>query len=322
MTKLSEEEIIDIFLEELKDKYNPGINLSLKDDVGEINKNYLFNTDGYSSFNSKYPWETWEDWGWKAVVGAITDLIAKGALPTAIGFSIGLPQQQDLEKISRSIAKGIKEACDAYQLRVIKADTNRSKDDVWITVSSIGKLVIESPIPRSGVRGKAYVYVTEVNGFARLMTIYKKYLKGKLTYMQAKSLYRRPYAPIKFIDLLHRFKIDASIDSSDGLAYSLGLIARESKVKLILEHLPRPQSDLAFLFELEEEIINEVLYGGEEYEIVFLTQYEPQEVIEACNSTGIRCFYLGEAIPSHENKVLYENKDIKLRGWEHFHNNV
>jgi thiamine-monophosphate kinase len=318
MSKLSEEDIIDIFIYELSDRYTPGTNLNLKDDAGELNSNYLFNIDGYSSFNSKYPWETWEDWAWKAVVGSITDLIAKGALPFAIGFSIGLSQQLDIEKISGSIAKGIKEACDAYQLRVVKADTNSSKEDVWITVSSIGLLITDKPIPRSGVINKSYVYVTEVNGFGRLMTIYKKYLEGKLTYEQARGMYRRPMAPYGFLNLLQHIKVDASIDSSDGLAYSLGLIARNNKAELILSNLPRPQRDLIFLYETKEEMDNEVLYGGEEYEIIFLTKHSPEEVARECDSINLKCIYLGEAISSSYSNVFFNNKEISMDGWQHF----
>lgn len=318
MSNLSEREIIELFIDKFGKVYSPGKYLGLHDDAGEVVDDLLFNIDGYSSFNSKYPWENWEDWAWKTVVGSITDLIAKGAVPLALGFSVGLPKNEELPIIVDELARGLREACERYNLRVIKADTNRSLGDVWLNIATIGKLKITVPIPRSGLENENYVYTTLINGFGRLSAIYKSYLIGKINFEKARELYRRPEAPIKFLELLEKITVNSSMDLSDGLAYSLGTIARESGLSILLEDIPKPNNELEFLFNEEIEAEKEVLYGGEEYEIVFASRNDPSTVLSICENIGIKCFYLGRALKTVVKGVFYKGETIALSGWEHF----
>lgn len=318
MRTLTEDEIVDLFIGYLGNLYDPGEGLSVKDDAGRAAEGYLLNVDGYGSFNSRYPWESWADWAWKAVVGSIADLIAKGAQPVALGLSLGLPRGEHLEAMVSELAAGLREVCREYNLRIVKADTNRSQGDAWISVASIGRLVLGRPISRRGIRGGEYVYTTLGNGYGRLVAIFNRYLAGKLGFDEARRLYRRPRAPIRYLHLLRRVGVHSAIDSSDGLARSLGIIAEENGLSIYLESLPRPEADVSPLFESEEEVEREVLYGGEEYEVIFTSPSPPEEVLRQCGEADLRCEYLGVAVAGERGKVYLGGREIDTVGWRHF----
>lgn len=318
MANFDERQIIRLFAEELGGLYYPGSKVALFDDAGEIEEiGYLFNIDGYSSFNSKYPWEDWDDWAWKAVVGSITDLIAKGARPQYIGLSIGIKKENGLE-ISRKIAKGIKEVCEKFDLRVIKADTNRSLDDIWINVASLGKLTTSRPISRRGMREGDRLYTTYVNGYGRLTALYNMYRRGKIGTEKARHLYKRPAAPLKFLTLAQKIDVSSSIDCSDGLAFTLGELSKENEKSINLENIPEANSELMSLYESAEVMQREVLYGGEEYEIVFSTSSSLEDVNRECMNIGLRCVYLGRVMKGKGGKIYFIDKEIPSYGWSHF----
>jgi len=287
------------------------------DDAGRAGPHLLFNIDGYSAFNSKYPWESWADWAWKAVVGSIADLIAKGAEPQYIGFAVGLSERDDPVRVSEELGKGVKEACEAYNLMVIKADTNQSREDAWIAVASIGRLVLPRPIPRRGAQKKAFVYTTLVNGYGRLTALYRRFTEGRIGLEEARSLHRRPRAPLGFLSVAKSVPVEFSIDVSDGLARSLGLLAESNMVAIEISDLPDPP-DLGLLRTEGEEAQREVLYGGEEYEIVFASASPPEAVLSLCRQAGIDCALLGYAYPSSKAGVYVRGVELEPSGWQHF----
>ena len=113
----------------------------------------------------------------------------------------------------------------------------------------------------------------------------------------------------------------SSMDSSDGLAISLYDLSRSSNVGFRIENLPiTPEANkFAELHRLNPD--NLVLYGGEEYELVFTI--DPEKIDNAkiaLKKLGISIQLLGVAT-KQKDIVLAKGgvkKHIKNGGWNHF----
>lgn len=313
---VSERAIIRRIVSELGEVYSPGSRLSREDDAGEALEGVLLNIDGYSEKGSRYPWESLEDWGWKAVVASITDLLAKGARPLAIAVSLGVPPSASPDDVAM-VARGIREACVTYGLKVVKGDVNRSEEGAWIDVAALGVLVGPRPVPRQGAEEGDFVYTTLVNGYGKPYGVYRLLLRGAVGLEEAKRICARPKAPVGFLEVLKEARVKAATDVSDGLAFSLYSLAVEGGVTIELKTLPEVAGEVLRLYESREELELYVLYGGEEYEIVFVSDELPGKVTEVCERAGTRCVWIG-SVKKGEGRVTLKGLPLRLLGWDHF----
>ena len=294
----------------------PSEKLPLGDDASYIEShNLVLSIDGYSALKSKYPWETWRTWGWRAVVASISDLIAKGARPIALLVSIGLPSEYEYS-VLEDIMNGVAEAVREHKLVFAGGDLNSSVKDPWIDVASIGELVLPEPIARRGAKPGDNVYTTLVNGYGVNGFIVKAYYKG-IAGFEDRVGEVKPRAVREFLGIAARIKPSASIDVSDGLLKSLWLLASSSSVRIDLEKLPdNPQAEeLCRYYGIDYQ--EAILEGGEEYEIIFTTPVEPSEVYSVCREEGAECMFLGK-VEAGEPGVFFGNSKLEVKGWDQF----
>jgi len=100
------------------------------------------------------------------------------------------------------------------------------------------------------------------------------------------------------------------IDISDGLAHSLHLLARESKVGCATE-----ESSFPVIPDLHEvlaptERSEALLFGGEDYELLFTL---PERLIPAIDKEV--CYSVIGKVT--EGKVLLDGNELPNRGYEH-----
>jgi thiamine-monophosphate kinase len=119
--------------------------------------------------------------------------------------------------------------------------------------------------------------------------------------------------------------VSSSIDSSDGLAWSLHEIARLSNVGFMVDSIPVADEVKRFSEFNRLDAVELALYGGEEYELVVTVR--PKRWIKAeaaMEAVGGRLLPIGKVTRESEIVMNVDGKRraIENRGWEHFKSKV
>ncbi len=257
----------------------------------------------------------------KAVIMNISDLAAKGTQPLALLASIGVPPELTETDILQ-IGKGLNTGAREYNTYILGGDTNEASDLV-INCMALGVSRKHHLIKRSGAKAGDYVAVT--GSFGKTASGLKILMEGLSAPEIREELVDSvlmPRARVKEgVALAQSEAATASIDSSDGLAWSLHEISRASNMGFIIDYLP-----VAFEAEKFAEIhnLNPVelaLYGGEEYELLVTIKPELwQQAKEAVEEVGGILLKIGQVTKEKQLLLKTDGKavSIKARGWEHF----
>lgn len=119
--------------------------------------------------------------------------------------------------------------------------------------------------------------------------------------------------------------VSSSIDSSDGLAWSLHEVARLSRVGFVLESIPVADEVRRFAEFNRLDALELALYGGEEYELVVTVKPKGWVDAEAAvEAVGGRLLPIGRVMrePQVVLSVDGERRVVEARGWEHFKSRV
>jgi thiamine-monophosphate kinase len=258
----------------------------------------------------------------KAVVMNISDFAAKGVKPKAVLVSLGLPRkfmQKDVEEIARGLNAGARE----YGAYVIGGDTNEASDLV-VSVSLFGTAKRKALMLRSGAKAGDIVAVTGF--FGKTAAGLRLLLDGYAASKELREVLLRsvcmPKARLKEgLALCGSGAVSASIDSSDGLAWSLHELARTSGVGFVVNSVPVADEVLRFAEFNGLDAVELALYGGEEYELVLTVK--PKRWVEAetaVEAVGGRLLPIGKVV--RDKQVLLnvngETCAVESRGWEHF----
>ena len=258
----------------------------------------------------------------KAVVMNVSDFAAKGAQPKAVLVSLGLPRdmtRKDVEEIGKGLDTGARE----YGAYVIGGDTGEASDLV-ISVSLFGLARKGKLMLRSGAKPGDLVGVTGLFGktSAGLKILLHKMrvvtaVRGRL--VESVLL---PRARLKEgMALCGTGTVTSSIDSSDGLAWSLYEVAKMSKVGFFIDNIPVDENVSRFAKMNALDIVELTLYGGEEYELVVTVKpalwRRAQEAVEKMGGCLI-----GIGRVTAEQKVVLrfngEEQAVEARGYEPF----
>jgi thiamine-monophosphate kinase len=254
----------------------------------------------------------------KAVVSTISDLAAKGVRPLAILASLGLPRnlsEHDIHEIGSGLNSGARE----YGAYVLGGDTNESKDLV-INVSAFGVCGEDEIIRRDTASVGDKVAVTGDFGLTALgLRIIKEGLKVPWRLkVEATSAVFMPRARLKEgLALAKHHLATASIDSSDGLAWSLHELAESSGVGFEIEHLPIHNRVKEYALKTGLDAAELALYGGEEYELVVTVR----PAVLKRNVGRLGPLKLIGNVTAEEGRVTLRSEDvaceIERRGYEH-----
>jgi thiamine-monophosphate kinase len=259
----------------------------------------------------------------KAVIMNISDFAAKGVKPIAMLVSLGLPKNLATAENAEQIGKGLNAGAREYGAYVIGGDTNESSDLV-ISISLFGTAKRNTLMLRSGAKPDDLVTVTGLFGkTAAGLKILVEGLKApkKIGKIFVDSVLM-PCARLKEGLALSQTKaVSASIDSSDGLAWSLHEIGKASNVGFLINSLPTAKEAKRFAKINKLDPLDLTLYGGEEYELVLTIKPKLWEKAEnAVERVGEKLFPIGKV--TAEKQVLLEidgkRRIIETRGWEHF----
>ena len=321
MKGLTEHEIIRILTTQFSSQ--PGIPLGFDDDVSAIpltSKTWIIvKTDMLVGSTDVPPRMTIQEAARKAVVATVSDFAAKGVKPQALMVSLGLPAPVK-KKTVQDIARGLGQAAREYKCKIIGGDTNQA-DDLVIDIAGIGFASPKTIVRRNGARPGDIIAVTGPFGktSAGLRILLSKEKKDSAKYPSLVRAVRRPKARLtEGITLARSHAATSSIDSSDGLAWSLHQIAQSSNVGINLDTIPIAADVQRFAKEHRLSALELALYGGEEYELVVTIKpsrfHDSKKRVPSLTRIGIvENESFGVVVQLDEKRI-----EIKERGWEHF----
>ena len=258
----------------------------------------------------------------KAVVMNISDLAAKGVQPIAILASLAVPKgltRKDIEEIGKGLNTGARE----YNAHVLGGDTNEASDLI-ISCTAFGTCKKKFLMKRSGAKPGDLVAVTNFFGKppAGLKILLEKLSAPKKLEKALVDSVLMPQARLgEGLALAQTKTVTASIDSSDGLAWSLHEISQASNVGFVIDNLPAAHEAAEFAKIHNFDPVELSLYGGEEYELVVTLKPKLWEKAEkAAEQVGASLTKIGQV--TKEKTLLLRTKEkiipIEARGWEPF----
>jgi thiamine-monophosphate kinase len=262
----------------------------------------------------------------KAIVMNVSDFASKGVVPSAALVALGLPgdfSETDVEAIAMGLNAGARE----YGAFVVGGDTNEASDLI-ISVSLFGTAEKSKLMLRSGAKVGDVLAVTGL--FGKTSAGLRLLLAGGVASEELqRSLTDAVLVPTarlaEGLALANCGAVSASMDSSDGLAWSLHELARQSNVGFVLDWVPIAEAAKQFADLNGLDVSELALYGGEEYELVVSVKPEGWDAAEAAvKAAGGTLMRIGYA--TAEKQVLQDvegkKRLIDARGWEHFRSEV
>ena len=262
----------------------------------------------------------------KAIIMNISDFASKGAQPTSVLVSLGLPREfmrKDIEEIARGLNAGARE----YGAYVIGGDTGEASDLI-ISISLFGTAEKTALMLRGGAKPGDILAVTgffgkSASGLRLLTDNYSLSRNLREVLLNAVCM---PNAKLKEgLALSNSGAVSASIDSSDGLAWSLHEIGKMSQVGFSVNSVPVADEVKRFAEFNHLDPFELALYGGEEYELVVTIKPKGWGDAEtAVEAVGGRLLPIGKV--TKDRQVLLDvdgqKRAIEARGWEHFKSNI
>jgi len=257
----------------------------------------------------------------KALVMNISDFASKGVQPIAALVALGLPAdftQKNIEEIADGLNAGAQE----YDAYIIGGDTSEASDLI-ISVSLYGTANKSALMLRSGVVAGDVLAVTGF--FGKSAAGVRLLLGGCLASKNAKTLVEAVLMPqaklLEGLALGGCGVVSASMDSSDGLAWTLHELAHSSNVGFELDKVPVAPAVKRFAELNSLDATELALYGGEEYELVLTVKPEGwAAALAAVEAVGGQLLPIGKATKDKRIilRVNSEEHPIDARGWEHF----
>lgn len=280
--------------------------------MGQGNRYVICNTD-FLVWETDVPKEmTPRQAGKKLVTMTISDIVAKGGKPVFFLSGSLFPPSTNMKEFME-IARGIKGACKEYGAKFLGGDLGEGEK----SINGVGVGFGRQPVSRSGTKPGDSVWATGKFGTTGAAFHYLFSEGEKIDQMDAllQSVLEPRIDPS--IHVIIEKIATASIDSSDGLSISLHEIAKESGVKINVEHLPISEIAKRYAERNALNIEELSLFSGEEFEIIFTTSLPQRKVKSFFQRMDLDTPSLIGTIEEGEG-VRYGGERIPRKGWEHF----
>jgi thiamine-monophosphate kinase len=246
------------------------------------------------------------DVGWKALMGALSDLAAMGATPLAALVALCVPGGSGEGDLALGVTAGVAEASAASGCPVVGGDVSGAAE-LMVAVTVLGTVEAggNPPVARAGAQPGDVVLLTGPCGGSAAGL---RHLRAGSPGADAGRAYRRPMARLAEGSLAREQGAHAMIDVSDGLALDLHRLADASGVGFELHEVPvAPGATL-----------DEALGGGEDYELLLaVTEADVDELEARFDEAALRePVPLGRVVGDPELRVL-GTSPLERLGWQH-----
>ena len=251
------------------------------------------------------------DVGWKALMGALSDLAAMGARPIGALVALCVPEAAGGGEVTLGVMEGVAEASQASGCPVVGGDVSAAGVLV-VSVSVMGTLDGGAPVPRSGAAAGDVILLTGPCGgsAAGLRVLRSGAEVAGLGPVEAAlaAAYRRPVARLAEGEAARRVGASAMIDVSDGLALDLHRLADASGVGFILDSVPVAEGATP----------DDALGGGEDYELVVVIGAGRVDAGErSWAGAGLRPLHRIGVVATDPTQRTLGGRDLAQLGWQH-----
>ncbi|KRV51177.1 thiamine monophosphate kinase [Wenjunlia vitaminophila] len=211
-------------------------------------------------------WSTAYDVGRKSAAQNLADVVAMGAVPTALLLGLVLPA--DLPATwAVELMDGIRDECHVAGAAVVGGDVTRG-DAITVAITALGDLAGAAPVTRSGARPGDVVAVTGWLGWSAAgHAVLSRGFRSPRAFVEA---HRRPEPPYHAGPAAAKLGATAMTDVSDGLVADLGHVAEASGVRIDLRgadfDVPAQMADIGQAVGVDP--LRWVLSGGEDHALV------------------------------------------------------
>lgn len=257
----------------------------------------------------------------------LSDLAAKGAVPTLIMLAAAFPKDVGRDWLTR-FGCGLAEDVAAFGLALIGGDTVATPGPLTLTLTALGRIEAGRGLLRSGARPGDQVWVSGTLGDSALGL---KAIRGELAGLSAEHgafLADRYRLPLPRVTLGPRLVglAGASMDISDGLVQDLGHICRTSAVAAQIDAGKLPLSTaVSAALALDQSLLASVLTGGDDYELLFTAPPSVAGVLRALSEElALPLSAIGRIVEAEAEtpvRVLGadgEAMNVARGGWRHF----
>jgi len=259
----------------------------------------------------------------------LSDIAAMGGQPRTCLLSIGFPGS--VPSWFDDFMSGFTSVLMEHDTLLVGGDTVKSQNDLIITVTVTGEGDRKQICYRSGARPGDLIWVSGSlgNATAGLELCRRWQLKPDQISDRWQPLIQAHLDPEAQIDLGRVLSscglVHAMMDISDGLATDLAHLCTESDVGAEIQQDLLPVSMLleSAAKELDADVIDWVLKGGEDYQLLFTTKAsDEQKILQlVSDKSGREIFCLGRIVKD-QGVFLYndgsERKEISYQGYDHF----
>jgi thiamine-monophosphate kinase len=208
-------------------------------------------------------WSSAADVGHKAAAANLADVMAMGAVPTALIVGLGAPPSLPVDWVL-GFADGMREECEPLRASVVGGDVVQA-DVIVVAVTALGDLQGRAPITRGGAQPGDVVAVCGRLGWAEAgLRVLSRGFRSPRVLVEA---HRRPVVPYAAGPQAASLGATAMCDVSDGLLADLGHIASASGVAIDLDSaafdVPEVIRDAAAA--LGAKPLDWILTGGEDH---------------------------------------------------------
>jgi thiamine-monophosphate kinase len=248
------------------------------------------------------------DVGWKALMGALSDLAAMGATPVAALVALCVPGGSGDGALALGVMTGVAEASVAAGCPIVGGDVSESAVlTVAVTVLGTAQPLDGPPVARAGAQPEDALLLTGPCGGSAAGLRELRADSGAAA-SSAVRAYRRPVARLREGDAARRCGAHAMIDVSDGLALDLHRLADASEVGFRLDEVPAA----------EGATLEEALGGGEDYELLIaIGAADADGLVDAFSREGLRLPARVGTVAQDPALRLLGDGALERLGWQH-----
>lgn len=261
-------------------------------------------------------WLSAEEIGWRAAMGALSDLGAAGAACVGLLAAISGPRTDPPERMVE-LMEGVGGAVDAVGGVVLGGDLAAAP--LWtLAITAVGRT--RRPMSRRGACPGDGIWVTGSLGGARAAVA--AWESGRVPADPLRSAFARPRARIAEGQWLANEGAHAMMDLSDGLAGDAHHLANASGValELALDHLPVADGVAAEAERLGRPAAELAAEGGEDYELLVALPpgFGAGEAERFRASCGLPLTRVGTACEGRGVTMRLGGRAVALTGYDHF----
>ncbi|MDQ1695582.1 MAG: thiamine-monophosphate kinase [Frankiaceae bacterium] len=263
-------------------------------------------------------WSSAYDVGRKAAAQNLADIVAMGAVPSAVVVGLAAPSDLPLSWVD-ALADGLRDECAVIGASVAGGDVVRS-EALTVAVTALGNLRGREPVTRSRARPGDVVVVAGRLGYAAagLALLLAGHSDDPLA-----DAHRRPQVPYAAALRLATAGATAMVDVSDGLVADLGHVAARSGVRIELasDDLPLPPELVEAGLAVGIDPLSWVAGGGDDH--AFAATLSDEAALRAMAlladlSVPVPFAQVGRVVAGPGDVVFVDNVPPGAAGHEHF----